>query len=121
MKLRSRKDYRQARHERIRKNVRGTAECPRMAISVSNKHIYVQFIDDENGVTMAGVSTLGGDLKRNVATAKTVGAKAAEAAKEKGIANVVVDRGGYKFHGRVKAIVEAFRAAGVSTAHKEAK
>jgi large subunit ribosomal protein L18 len=117
----NRKVCRQRRHERIRKRVSGSAERPRFSIMISNKNIYVQFIDDDKGVTLAAASTAGGNGRTNIATAKAIGQRAAESALSKGIKNAVVDRGGYKFHGRLKAIVDALNAAGVSTGAKEAK
>jgi len=122
MKLKSRKDRRVCRHARIRVKVNGTAERPRMAIMISNKHIHVQFIDDENGVTLVSVSTKGHEEKRNMASAGLLGKRAVEAAQGKGIKHVVVDRGGLKFHGRVKAVVgEAVKAGLVAGATTEEK
>lgn len=88
---------------------------------VSNKHMYVQFIDDDRSVTLASASTHGMDGGHNVATAGRLGQTAAQCAIKAGINQVVVDRGGYRYHGRVKAIVEAANAAGLQTGHKEAK
>jgi len=84
---------------------------------ISNKHMYVQFIDDDKAVTLASASTvtLGGDGKNNRATAKLLGKHVGEIALGKGIRDVVVDRGGYKFHGRLKAITDAIREVGIST------
>jgi large subunit ribosomal protein L18 len=113
MKLRSRTEFKTRRHWRIRKKVRGTAERPRMAIMVSLKHMHVQFIDDDRQVTLASASTLGKGKAVNVDSAKELGKQAATAALAKGIQEVVVDRGGYRYHGRVHAIVEAVREAGV--------
>lgn len=118
MRLKSRKDYRQRRHMRVRKKVGGTRERPRMSIAISNKHIQVQFVDDEGAITMASASTLGGGGTKNIASAGLVGRRAAEAALEKGIRNVVVDRGGHKFHGRLRAIVDAAIEAGLRTETK---
>jgi len=84
-----------------------------MAICISNKHMYVQFIDDTAMSTLASTSTLKDSLPCNLATAKLVGEQAASVAKAKGISMVVVDRGGFKYHGRVKQIVEAATAAGL--------
>ena len=89
-----------------------------MAIFISNKHIYVQFVDDVAHQTLAHVTTVGGGAKLNVETAKAIGEKAAAAAKEKNIVKVVVDRGGFKYHGRVKALVESAMAAGVKISDK---
>lgn len=91
-----------------------------MAICVSNRNMIVQFIDDMSARTLASASTLHSDCKVNVATAGELGKKAASAAQEKGIRRVVVDRGGFKYHGRVKAIVEAALQAGLSVSDKPA-
>jgi large subunit ribosomal protein L18 len=120
MKLKSRKDYRVRRHRRVRKKVSGTAERPRMAIMKSDRHLYVQFIDDEQGRTLVSASSRSAGGSKNVETARLLGRQAAEAAQEKGITHVVVDRGGFVFHGRVKAIVDAALEAGLSTGGKEA-
>lgn len=119
MKLENRKDYRDRRHMRLRQKVKGTAARPRLAVFVSNCHMYVQFVDDDSGATLASASTLGTGAKVNLATAKSLGEKAAEAAKAKGISLVVIDRGGFKFHGRVKQIVEAALAAGLKVRQEE--
>ena len=115
MKVKTLKEYRVRRHLRLRKKIKGTAECPRMSVYVSNKHIYVQFIDDAAAKTLAAVSTVAGmaDAKLNVETAKKLGAMAAQAAQEKGISRVVFDRGGFAFHGRIKAVADAAREAGL--------
>ena len=113
----NRKVQRQKRHMRLRQRVIGTAERPRMSICVTNKHMYVQFIDDDAGKTLAQANTLK-DEKANVEVAKALGAKAAEAAKAAGISTVVVDRGGFKYTGRVAAIVDACVAGGVSISAK---
>ena len=117
----NRKVQRQKRHLRLRQRVIGTAARPRMSICVTNKHMYVQFIDDDAGKTLAQANSLK-DAKANLEVAKALGAKAAEAAKAAGISIVVVDRGGNKFTGRVAAIVEACVAGGVAiSAKKEEK
>jgi large subunit ribosomal protein L18 len=113
MKCDSRKERRDLRHLRIRAKIKGTAERPRMAIMVSNKHIHVQFIDDEKGFTIVSVSTKGHEDKKNQASASLLGKRAVEAAHEKGIKQAVVDRGGYKFHGRVKTVVDVAVKAGL--------
>lgn len=113
MKLENRKDYRVRRHMRLRQKVQGTAARPRLAVFISNAHMYVQFIDDDASKTLAAVSTLGMNAKVNCETAKVLGAKAAEAAKAAGISLVVIDRGGFKFHGRVKEVVNAALDAGL--------
>src|SRR5580658_10609016 len=103
-------------HMRIRRKLRGTAERPRLAVFRSVAHIYAQVIDDGNGVTLVSASTVDKDGKAkggNVAAAKTIGKLVAERAKEKGIARVVFDRGGYQYHGRIKALADAARSAGL--------
>ena len=100
----------------IRKNVEGTADRPRMSVFRSNKEIYVQFIDDASGKTLISTSSSDKDFKENgskVELANAVGKKAAEKAIEAGIAQVVFDRNGYTFHGRVKAFADAAREAGL--------
>ena len=114
----NRKEQRQKRHMRLRQRVIGTAARPRMSICVTNKNIYVQFIDDDAGKTLAQANTLK-DEKANVEVAKSLGAKAAEAAKAAGISTVVVDRGGFKYTGRVAAIVESAVEAGLSISAKK--
>ncbi len=117
----NRKEQRTRRHMRLRQRVKGTAERPRMAICISNKHIYVQFVDDNAMHTLASISSLK-ELKHcNLETAKLVGEQAATVAKEKGISIVVVDRGGFKFHGRVKQIVDAATAAGLKISDRAAE
>jgi large subunit ribosomal protein L18 len=117
----NRKEQRTRRHMRLRQRVKGTAERPRMAICVSNKHMYVQFIDDSAMHTLASTSTLKEAKRINLETAKLVGEQAASVAKEKGISIVVVDRGGFKFHGRVKQIVDAATAAGLKISERAAE
>ena len=117
----NRKEQRSRRHQRLRQRVKGTAERPRMAVCVSNKHMYVQFIDDTAMHTLASTSTLKEAKHCNLETAKLVGEQAANVAKEKGISIVVVDRGGFKFHGRVKQIVEAATAAGLKISDRAAE
>ena len=117
----NRKVQRQKRHLRLRQRVIGTAARPRMSICVTNNNMYVQFIDDDAQKTLAQANTLK-DEKANLEVAKNLGAKAAEAAKAAGISLVVVDRGGNKFTGRVKTIVDAAVEAGLKiTAKEEAK
>jgi len=113
MKSDSRKDRRVLRHLRIRAKIRGTSERPRMAIMVSNKHIHVQFIDDDKGVTLVSVSTKGHEDKKNMASATLLGKRAVDVAREKGIKQAVVDRGGFRFTGRVKAVVDVVVKAGL--------
>ena len=103
-------------HERIRRKLRGTAERPRLAVFRSVAHIYAQVIDDADGKTLVSASSVDKGAKTNggnVAAAKAIGKTVAERAKEKGIKRVVFDRGGYQYHGRVKALAEAARAAGL--------
>lgn len=117
MAKRSRQDSRRAVHLRIRKKVRGTAVRPRLAVFRSLNHIYVQVIDDQAGVTLCSASTVekasGVKAGGNVEAAKAIGHLIAERAKEKGITNVVFDRGGYLYHGRVKSLAESAREAGL--------
>ncbi len=102
-------------HKRIRHKVLGTAERPRLAIYRSVAHIYVQVIDDAQGRTLVSASTVEKDAAHggNVAAAKSIGKLIAERAKEQGIRKVVFDRGGYLYHGRVKALADAAREAGL--------
>jgi large subunit ribosomal protein L18 len=106
-------------HERIRKRMVGSSERPRLAVFRSNKHIYAQVIDDAKGTTLTAASTLDVDAKQevkrgsNIAAAKAVGKLVAERAKAKGVDAVLFDRGGYIYHGRVKALAEAAREAGL--------
>jgi large subunit ribosomal protein L18 len=107
------------RRFRIRKKITGTGERPRMSVRFTEKNVYVQFIDDSVGLTMAAVSSLTHQAKTkeslgaNVKSAELLGALAATAAKEKGISNVVFDRSGARYHGKVKALAEAARAGGL--------
>ena len=117
----NRKDQRAKRHLRLRQRVIGSVERPRMSICITNKHMYVQFIDDDAMTTLASVSSLKDGAKANLAEAKEVGKNAAEAAKAKNISLVVVDRGGFPFHGRVKEIVDSAVAAGLKISVKTAK
>lgn len=102
-------------HKRIRRRVAGTTDRPRLAVFRSVKHIYAQVIDDAHGRTLAAASSNEKDAKNggNVSGAKSVGKLVAERAKDKGIKAVVFDRGGYLYHGRVKALADAARAAGL--------
>ena len=113
----SRNEARQARHSRIRNKVSGTATCPRLSVFRSNKQISVQLIDDENGVTLVSASSLDKDLNiangGNVEAAKIIGAEIAKRANKANIKEVVFDRGGYLYHGRVKALAEAARENGL--------
>ena len=106
-------------HERIRKRLEGSAARPRLAVFRSNKHIYAQVIDDAKGATLTAASTLDADAKKdlkqggNIAAAKAVGKLVAQRAKAQVIETVLFDRGGYLYHGRVKALAEAAREAGL--------
>jgi len=119
LRINSKNQTRQRVHDRIRKKVVGTPQRPRLNVYRSLNHIYVQLIDDLKGVTLAAASTAD-DRKKdtrvkggNVASAKMVGKKIAELAREKGFTKVVFDRGGYIYHGRVKAVADAAREAGL--------
>src|SRR4051812_31124058 len=117
MAQKSRADIRQGVHTRIRKKVQGTAERPRLAVFRSVNHIYAQVIDDKSGRTLATASTtekgLGLKSGGNVEAAKTVGRTIAERATAAGISSVVYDRGGYVYHGRGKALIDASREGGL--------
>ena len=119
MSTKTRQDIRQRLHDRIRKKLRGTPERPRLAVFRSQGHIYAQVIDDDAGRTLCAASSLDKDLRvkakrgGNVASAKDVGALIASRAKEKGVAAVVFDRGGFQYHGRIKALADAAREAGL--------
>lgn len=107
---------RQKRHQRIRRKISGTAECPRLNVFRSNKNIYAQLIDDVEGVTLASASTLDSEVSTEdskIEQAATVGKLIAERAKENNITEVVFDRGGYQYHGRVKALAESARENGL--------
>ncbi len=119
MSMKNRKEQRALRHKRLRRKVKGTAERPRMSICRSNKNIFVQFIDDDAMRTLAAASTVGRKLPLNAETAGTIGQEAAEAALAKGIKLVVVDRGGFRYHGRVRQVVESAVAAGISISEKQ--
>jgi large subunit ribosomal protein L18 len=120
-----RAQIRRAVHGRIRKKVRGTAERPRLAVFRSVNHIYAQVIDDESGKTLAAASSRDKDLKiksgGNVEAAEKVGKAIAERAIKAGISSVVFDRGGYVYHGRVKALTDAARAAGLNKNERAAE
>ena len=111
---------RQRRHERVRKKVSGTAEAPRLSVYRSLNHIYVQLIDDTKGVTLCSASTMEKDVKAEIKemnktdAAKVVGKKAAEKALAKGVKTVVFDRGGYLYTGRVQAVADGAREAGLN-------
>ncbi len=103
------------RHKRVRKNISGSSERPRLCIFRSLKHIYAQVINDKEGITLVSLSTLNPEIKRkekyqgNIKAAKMLGSLLAKKLEEKGIKKVVFDRGGYLYHGRVKAVAESAR------------
>lgn len=115
----SRKDIREKKHARLRNRISGTAECPRLAVFRSNNHMYAQIIDDTVGNTLVSASTLEKAVKdsvdhtNDVAAAASVGKAIAEKALAKGIKTVVFDRGGYVYKGKVKALADAAREAGL--------
>ncbi len=114
----NRKQKLKTRHARLRKKLVGTQERPRLAIHFSGKHIYAQVIDDSVGNTLASVNTTEADIKQtkphaNAATATAVGKLVAERAKAKNIDKVVFDRGGFIYHGKVKALADAAREGGL--------
>lgn len=114
-----RKAIRQKKHVRMRKNLHGTAERPRLAVFRSLNHIYAQVINDDQGVTLAAASSLEAEIKAaeaaggNLEGAQKVGELVAKRAQEKGIKQVVFDRGGYLYHGRIAALAQAAREAGL--------
>ncbi len=115
----SRAAAREKRHYRLRNHISGTAERPRLAVFRSNMHIYAQIIDDTVGNTICSASTMEADVKaklehtNDVEAAKVVGETVAKKALEKGINTVVFDRGGYVYHGKVQALADAAREAGL--------
>jgi large subunit ribosomal protein L18 len=113
MKLKTKSDYRRRRHKRVRRKVQGTAERPRMAVFRSNRYLYVQLIDDTAGVTLLGLSSRQAGVPCTVEGARELGRRLAAGAEEKGIRRMVVDRGGFRFHGRLRALVEAACEAGL--------
>lgn len=126
MASKNKADIRRGVHSRIRKKVSGTSERPRLAVFRSVSHIYAQVIDDINGRTLAAASTVEKDLGiksgGNIEAAQTVGKTVAERALAAGVSQVVFDRGGYVYHGRVKALLDATREAGLNkneTANKQ--
>jgi large subunit ribosomal protein L18 len=126
MASKNKADIRRGVHTRIRKKVSGTSERPRLAVFRSVSHIYAQVIDDVNGRTLAAASTVEKDLGiksgGNIEAAQTVGKTVAERALAAGVSQVVFDRGGYVYHGRVKALLDATREAGLNkneTANKQ--
>ena len=118
--LKTRRDKRRLRHRRVRRKVHGTAERPRMAIMLSNRYIYVQLIDDETGRTVAEATSRAADAGATVSAAANVGRDLAEKAVAQGIRRTVVDRGGFTYCARVKAIVDAAEEAGLSARNAQA-
>jgi large subunit ribosomal protein L18 len=118
MKVRTRQEYRKRRHLRLRQKIRGTAERPRMAVYVSNRHIFVQFVDDDASRTLASASTQdeafeGAKARNAVASAQKLGKMAATVALGKGIKKVVFDRCGVTYGGRLRALADAARGEGL--------
>jgi len=115
----NRSQARQRRHVRVRRKVHGTSERPRLNVYRSLNHIYAQVIDDDNGHTIVAASTVDKTLRDEVgsqspqAQAKSVGLALAERAKDKGVTDVVFDRGGYPYHGRIKSLAEGSREGGL--------
>ena len=116
----NKKEQTQKRHRRVRVKIQGTSDCPRLAVYRSLKHIYAQIIDDVKGVTLVASSTKSKDLAEklahggNIDAAKIVGEDIAKKAAAKGIKDVIFDRGGFLFHGRVQALADAAREAGLN-------
>jgi large subunit ribosomal protein L18 len=119
MRTEKKQELARKRHWRVRRKVSGTQTRPRMAVCFSNKNIHVQFIDDTAGVTLAAASTTSkatpdrDKLRANTAGAKVIGGLAAQAALSKGLKQVIFDRSGARYHGKVKALAEAAREAGL--------
>jgi large subunit ribosomal protein L18 len=119
MNLQKKNRLAQLRHLRVRRKISGTASRPRMSVKFSGQHIYVQFIDDTAGATLTATSTRAKDLraegtyKANVDSARKIGATAAQAAIAMGVKQVVFDRGAARYHGKVKALADAAREAGL--------
>ena len=120
MQVKTKEDIRDRIHRRIRKRVAGTSDRPRLAVDRSQSHIYAQVIDDDAGRTLCSASSLDKELKgdrakrgADVEAAKKVGQLIASRAKDKGIQAVVFDRGGFQYHGRIKALADAAREAGL--------
>ena len=117
IKIVDKKANRVKRHKRVRGKVSGTAQCPRLNVFRSARHIYAQLIDDNAGVTLCSASTLEKSfegLGGNIDAAKKIGSTLAERAKDKGITDVVFDRSGYVYHGRVAALAEGAREGGLN-------
>jgi large subunit ribosomal protein L18 len=119
MSIKKREEQRERRHRRVRAHVNGTSERPRLNVYRSLSNIYAQVIDDVSGTTLCSASTVDGELKKNLdgkkksEQAKLVGLAVAERAKAKGVTQVVFDRGGYQYHGRIKALADGAREGGL--------
>ena len=119
MRVEKKQQLQKLRRWRIRKKVSGTKECPRMSVRFTNQNIYVQFIDDQVGKTLASTSTVSKNipdkekLSANVKSAQAIGKIAAEVAKAAGINKVTFDRSGARYHGKVKALADAARQGGI--------
>ena len=117
MTMKDRKSRRNKIHQRVRRKLRGSAERPRLAVYRTLNHIYVQAIDDDGARTLAQASTVEKDLRKavggNIAAAKSVGSLIGERLKALGLESVVFDRGGYLYHGRIKALADAARESGL--------
>ncbi|MFZ0739092.1 MAG: 50S ribosomal protein L18 [Candidatus Acidiferrales bacterium] len=115
----SRSAHRERLHSRLRRKISGSTERPRLCVFRSARHIQAQVIDDQKGRTLAAAGSLDGEVRKqikgggNIAAAKIVGKAIAERAKKAGVEKVVFDRGGYQYHGRIKALAEAAREAGL--------
>ncbi len=114
MGVETRRQSRERRHSRVREKIRGSAARPRLAVFRSLTHIYAQLVDDDAGRTLAAASSKEAkDKSKRIDSAKSVGTLLADRAKQKGVTEVVFDRGGYRYHGRVKALADGVREAGV--------
>ena len=114
----TKEEKRKLRHHRIRFKIKGTTKRPRVSVFRSNQHIYIQFIDDEKGKTLLSMGDINLDKKdtkgkEGIQVSNLLGQKAGEKAKKEGIKKAVFDRGGFKYHGRVKSVVEGLREAGL--------
>ena len=120
IKTSNKKEQVRKRHQRVRLKIQGTTECPRLAVYRSTKHIYAQVIDDVKGVTLAAASSVDKELKEklahggNIDAARVVGELVAQRALKAGVVDCVFDRGGFLYHGRVAALADAAREAGLN-------
>ena len=117
-RYKTKKEQRDRRHKRLRQKVSGTAECPRLSVCATSKHFYAQFIDDETGTTLVSVSTVDANskkegIKANMEGAEKLGTIAAEKAAAVKITKSVFDRGGFKYHGLIKAFADSVRKGGI--------